>query len=186
MDDIRIIDLYWARDEAALAETAQKYGKYCHYIAFQILHDDLDSEECVNDTYLKAWNTMPPKRPHVLSTFLGKITRNLALNRYEADHAKKRGGDQYPLVLDELGECVPDESTSSDMTDEIVIRHMLNRFLSGLPAQKRRIFVRRYWYLGSIQEIAEEYGVSEENVKVILHRERKELKELLEKGGIYV
>ena len=107
MDDKQILDLYWERSEAAISETSKKYGKYCRYIAFNILHNDEDSEECVNDTYLRAWNSIPPNRPSVLKTFLGKITRNLSLDRYELLNAKKRNGGQMPLVFDEIQECIP-------------------------------------------------------------------------------
>ena len=107
MDDKQILDLYWERSEAAISETSKKYGKYCRYIAFNILHNDEDSEECVNDTYLRAWNSIPPNRPSVLKTFLGKITRNLSLDRYELLNAKKRNGGQMPLILDEIQECIP-------------------------------------------------------------------------------
>ena len=107
MDDKQILDLYWERSEAAISETSKKYGKYCRYIAFNILHNDEDSEECVNDTYLRAWNSIPPNRPSVLKTFLGKITRNLSLDRYELLNAKKRNGGQMPLIFDEIQECIP-------------------------------------------------------------------------------
>lgn len=186
MEDRQIVELYWTRDESAIPETAKKYGKYCRYIAFRILQDECDSEECVNDTYLHTWNSIPPKRPDILSTFLGKITRNLALNRYEMAHAQKRGGGEYALALDELSECVPDQRGTADPTDALVIRYTLNRFLSGLSPEKRKIFVRRYWYLSSIEEIAAEYGMSESKVKTVLFRARNELKQLLAEGGIYV
>ena len=114
MDDKRIVDLYWERSETAISETAKKYGRYCHYIAFNVLHNDEDSEECVNDTYLNAWNSMPPHRPSVLKTFLGKLTRNISLNKYKQLTAEKRGNGQMPLIIDELHECLPaTESTES-------------------------------------------------------------------------
>lgn len=186
MEDMQIVELYWTRDEAAIPETANKYGRYCHRIAYRILHDECDSEECVNDTYLHAWNSIPPRRPDPLSVFLGRATRNLALDRSDRERAQKRGGGEYPLVLDELDECVPDLRVPSDPTDELVIRYTLNRFLSELPVEKRRIFVRRYWYLDSIQEIAQEYHVSPSKVKMTLQRAREELKKMLAEGGIYV
>lgn len=186
MEDCRIVDLYWARSEEAIPQTAAKYGSLCRYIADRILHDERDSEECVNDTYLRAWETMPPKRPDILSAFLGKITRNLALDRYEKDRTKKRGGGEYSLALDELGECIPGPDAPEKISDSLVIRYTLNRFLSKLPADKRKIFVLRYWCLEPVKEIAKKCGVSESGVKMTLQRSREELKQLLAEGGIYV
>ena len=186
MEDSRIIDLYWSRDEQAIPETDQKYGSYCHRIAYRILSDELDSEECVSETYLHAWNTMPPRRPDVLPAFLGRITRNLALDRYDRERAQKRGGGEYSLVLDELGECIADQGQESDPTNELFIRDTLNSFLAGLSARNRKIFVRRYWYLSPISEIAEDYGLTESGVKSALARARNELKQLLAEGGITV
>lgn len=185
MEDIQIVDLYWMRSEDAIPQTAAKYGALCRYIADRILHDDRDSEECVNDTYLHAWKSMPPKRPDILSAFLAKITRNLALDRYEKDQAKKRGGGECPLVLDELEECIPGPDAPDKVSDSLVIRYTLNRFLSKLPADKRKIFVLRYWYLEPVKEIAKKCKVSESNVKMTLQRLREELKQLLAEGGIY-
>lgn len=184
MDDHRIIKLYMERSEQAISETAQKYGRYCHYIAFNILHNDSDSEECVNDTYLRTWNSIPPKQPNRLQTFLGKITRNLALNRYEKQSAEKRGGGQVPIILDELGECIPSEACTENIVDELVVKDVLNSFLDELPIEIRKIFVRRYWYMDSIKDIALEYGLSESNVSVTLFRTREKLKGLFEKEGI--
>lgn len=186
MEDMQIVELYWMRDDAAIPETASKYGKYCHYIAYRILQDECDSEECVNDTYLHTWNSIPPRRPERLSTYLGKITRNLALDRYGKDRAQKRGGGECPLVLEELKGCISERSSMADINDELVIRYTFNRFLSGLSVEKRKIFVRRYWYLNSIQEIAQEYRLSPGSVKMILQRAREELRTMLEEGGIYV
>ena len=185
MDDRRIVELYWQRSEAAIAETQTKYGKYCHYIAYNILSDDGDAEECVNDTYLKAWDSMPPHKPTKLSTFLGKITRNLALNRLEAQKAAKRGAGVVPIALDELIECITDNETS-DPTDEIALRGALNRFLRALPEETMIVFLQRYWYFASVKEIAANRGISETNVKVILHRARGKLKSFLEKEGIII
>lgn len=184
MDDKQIIDLYWARSECAIVETDKKYGKLCHHIALNILSDPQDSEECVSDTYLKAWSIIPPKRPVKLSSFLGKITRNLALNRYEKDTAQKRGGGQVPVALDELAECIPDPNSVERMVDERILVDKLNIFLEGLPVEARKIFMRRYWEVCSIQEIAEIYGISESKVKVSLFRTRGKLKSFLEQEGI--
>lgn len=185
MQDEHIIGLYFSRDEKAIKETDKKYGRYCHTIAYGILHDDGESEECVNDTYYKAWSNIPPTRPTKLSAYLGRITRHLALNRYEKMSAKKRGGSAVASVLDELAECIPD-STSPDITNELVITQTLNAFLAQLPEQSRKIFVRRYWYMSTIKEIADEYCIGESKVKMILLRSRNELKKLLEEEGINI
>ena len=184
VEDKKIVDLYWERSEAAISETQKRYGRYCHYIAYNILYSHEDAEECVNDTYIKAWNAMPPHRPERLSTFLGKITRNTALDRYLSDRTKKRGGGQMTVVLEELMQCVPDEKSSGSMADELALKDAINGFLSSLPAQRRIIFMRRYWYMSSIKEIAEEYGLKESNVKVTLLRTRNRFKAYLEKEGI--
>ena len=186
MDDKQILDLYWERSEVAISETSKKYGKYCRYIAFNILHNDEDSEECVNDTYLRAWNSIPPNRPSVLKTFLGKITRNLSLDRYELLNAKKRNGGQMPLVFDEIQECIPSLDSTENIVEEIALTDILNRFLSSLSLEQRKIFMRRYWYLSPIKEITTEYGMSESKIKMSLFRSRNELKKLLEKEGISV
>lgn len=184
MDDQHIVDLYWARSENAISETAKKYGKYCHYIAFHILHNHEDCEECVNDTYLKAWHNIPPHRPTMLSTFLGKITRNLSLHKYEKYTAQKRGGGQVPLALEELQECVPTSNNTEHVIDDLMLAEILNRFLRDLPTDTRKIFVQRYWYLMSVKEIAADCHISESKVKVSLFRTRNELKQILEKEGI--
>ena len=184
MEDSKIIRLYWERSEQAISETAKKYGRYCHFIALNILCNESDSEECVNDTYLRVWNCIPPKQPNRLQTFLGKITRNLALNRYEKQSAKKRGGGQIPLILDELGECISSAACTENIVDEIVIKDALDAFLKSLPVHTRKIFVRRYWYMDSVKEIAAAYGLTENKVCVTLFRTRAKLKELFEKEGI--
>ena len=186
MDDHQIMKLYWERSEQAISETARKYGRYCHFIAYHILRNDSDSEECVNDTYLRAWNSIPPKRPNRLQTFLGKITRNLALNRYEKMSAQKRGGGQIPVILDELGECISSEIYTESIADELTVKDALNTFLGGLHTEARKIFVRRYWYMDSVKEIAKAYGLTESKVTVTLFRTREKLKKLLEKEGIAI
>lgn len=186
MDDKQIVDLYWERSETAISETSKKYRKYCRYIAFNILRNDEDSEECVNDTYLRAWNSIPPNRPSVLKTFLGKITRNLSLDRYELLNAKKRNDGQMPLIFDEIQECIPSLDSTENIVEEIALTDILNRFLSSLSLEQRKIFMRRYWYLSPIKEIATEYGMSESKIKMSLFRSRNELKKLLEKEGISV
>ena len=184
MDDKQIVALYWERSEKAISETSKKYGKYCSYIAYNILHNREDCEECVNDTYMKAWNAMPPQRPNRLSTFLGKITRNLSLNRYEKYTAQKRGAGQIEFVLEELQECVPASDYVEQSIDDMALTEIINNFLATLPAETRKFFVRRYWYLSTIREIASDYTVSESKVKMSLMRTRNELKMVLEKEGI--
>lgn len=184
MDDDKIIELYWARSEQAISETSIKYGRYCHYIAYNILRNDENSEECVNDTYLRAWNSIPPQRPNKLKTFLGKITRNLALNKLEKLSAEKRSAEHTALILDELSECIPNEEDSVYTIENMVVKDVLDRFLGRLPAETRKMFVSRYFYMSPVKEIADEYGVSESKVTVTLFRIRKKLKAALEKEGI--
>lgn len=184
MDEKQIIELYWARSEKAIAETDKKYGKLCYQIAFHILANAEDSEECVNDTYLKAWSVIPPKRPVKLSAFLGKITRNLALNRYEKYTAEKRGGGQTALALEELAECIPDSYSVEQTVNDMILADKLNLFLSALPVEARKIFMRRYWNLSSVKEIAAAYTISESKVKMSLFRTRDKLRTFLEQEGI--
>jgi len=184
MDDKQILELYNERSETAISETAEKYGKYCHYIAYNILYNIQDSEECVNDTYLKAWQTIPPHYPNKLSTYLGKITRNLALNRYKYYNRQKRGEGQTELVLDELLECVPAAESPEQAVEEKILVEVLNRFLDDLPEEKMKIFMRRYWYMSPIKEIADDLEMGESKVKMILSRSRSKLKQILEKEGI--
>lgn len=184
MEERQIIDLYWARSEAAISETAKKYGKFCHSIAFNILSNREDSEECVNDTYLHAWNAIPPRRPSKLSAFLGRITRNLALKKYESDTAAKRGGGQVPLALEELAECIPAPNSVEQQVDDRVLADAFNVFLACLPPETRRIFMQRYWNLSSVKEIAAVCGISESKVKMSLMRTRGKLKDFLEQEGI--
>ena len=183
MDDQKIVDLYWERSEDAIKETQKKYGKYCYHIAYTILYSNEDAEECVNDTYLRAWGAIPPAKPNRLSTFLGKITRNLALDRLEKNQAQKRGG-AIEIALDELSECIPDADSTRDPVDEIVLGDAINAFLGGLPPKTRQIFVRRYWYMSSIKSIARDVGMSESAVKVALMRLREAFRLHLEKEGI--
>lgn len=184
MDDNKIVDLYWERSEKAIAETSKKYGRYCKFIAYNILQNLEDSYECVNDTYINAWNSMPPHRPNRLSAFLGKITRNLSLNRYEKNTAQKRGAGQIPLILDELQKCVPSHNSVEKAIDDIILIDALNKFLSEIDRENRIIFMQRYWYMCSIKEIANELNYSESKVKMILFRLRNELRVLFEKEGI--
>lgn len=184
MDDEKIIALYFARNEDALRETAARYSGYCNTIARSILDSSEDVEECVSDTWLKAWKSIPPNRPNSLKAYLGKITRNLAIHRYQKAYAEKRGGGQIPLVLAELAECLPDGGSIEDELDRRALTDALNRFLGSLTCEKRIVFLRRYWYGASIREIAGDFSMSESKVKSMLHRLRGELKRLLEKEGI--
>lgn len=184
MEDRQIIELFWNRSENAIEETAKKYEKYCYYIAFNILHSREDSEECVNDTYLKVWENIPPKRPERLSTFLGKITRNLSINRFKQKNAQKRGEGQYVIALEELQECIPSMCSVEKTMEDKVLVELFNSFLESLTMEKRRIFMRRYWYFSQVKDIATEYAMSESKVKMSLMRTRKELKDFLEKEGV--
>ena len=183
MDDAKIVQLYWDRDEQAIPVTASKYGNYCSSIAMNILGSREDAEECVNDTYMRAWTSIPPHRPGVLSAFLGKIVRNLAIKRYKHNTATKRGGGQAPVVLDEIAEFVSDTGSVEQVIDRKELATAIDRFLDGLPASKRNIFVCRYWYFDSIADIANRFGMTENNVYVTLNRLRLKLRTyLLERG----
>lgn len=184
MRDNEIINLYWEREETAITESENKYGSYCHTISYNILHNDEDAEECVNDTWLGAWKSMPPQRPERLSTFLGKITRNLSLNRFKKYTAEKRGMGQTELVLSELEDCISGETSVEQIVDELVLVKSINDFLYAQPEQKRNIFIRRYWYLFPIKDIAAVYNMSESKVASLLFRMRNELKRHLEMEGI--
>ncbi len=183
MDDAKIVRLYWDRNEQAIPATADKYGNYCTSIAKNILGSLEDAEECVNDTYLNAWNSIPPNRPSILSAFLGKIVRNLSFNRYKRNTADKRGGGELPVVLEELSELV---SGSDDVEQEIDRKEVvkaIDGFLGRLPPDKRSIFVSRYWYTDSISEIALRHGMTAGAVSMTLNRLRLKLHNyLLERG----
>jgi len=183
VDDAGIVQLYWDRDEQAIHATAGKYGNYCTSIAKNILENKEDAEECVNDTYLSAWNSMPPHRPSILSAFLGKITRNLSLNKYRHNTADRRGGREVTVVLDELLDLVSDTDSVEQEIDCQELINTINTFLSTLSAEKRGIFVRRYWYFDSISEIASRFGMTNNNVSVSLNRIRLKLHNyLLDRG----
>lgn len=181
MDDQRIIDLYWNRSERAIAESDQKYGKYCYAIAYNILTNNEDAEESVSDTYMAAWKTMPPKRPAILGTFLGKITRHLAIDRWRARNRYKRGGGEIVLALEELEDCVASDQTVEKTYEQKQLALVFNRFLESLPETERQVFICRYWYLDSISVIANYYGFSDSKVTSMLYRTRKKLWEVLKK-----
>lgn len=182
MDDKTIVALYWERSEAAIEHSQQKYGTYCYCIANRILHSHQDSEECVNDTWVRAWHAMPPERPSFLQAFLGKITRNLALDRYAYDRAQKRGAE-VDRIAEEYWQCVP--SGEPSLADQAALHDAINGFLATLPKRTRIIFMQRYWYLCSIEQIAAEHGLAAGNVKVILHRTRRSFKEYLVSKGVF-
>lgn len=184
MTDNEILDLFWNRSENAITATAEKYERYCRSISYHILGNDEDAKECVNDTWLGAWNSIPPVRPECLSAYLGKITRNLSLNRFKHYTAQKRGLGQTELVLSELSDCVASTDSVEASVSEKILVQSIEQFLYTKPRQKRNIFIRRYWYLQSIKEIAGAYGMSESKLKSLLFRMRKELQIHLEKEGI--
>lgn len=183
MEDSQIVELYWQKNADAISETANKYGTYCFMIAKNILRSTEDSEECVNDTWLHAWNAIPPQRPNVLRLFLAKITRNLSFNRFNAQNAEKRGGGEIVLVLDELAECL-DGGTNIEAAYEIKeLEQCIRCFVRTLPERDRNIFVRRYFFTEPVIAIAERYSLTANNVMVTLSRTRKKLKLELKKEG---
>lgn len=182
MEDSAIIALYWDRDETAITATGEKYGAYCYAIAYHILKSPEDSDECVNDTWFRAWNAMPPQKPRVLSAFLGRITRNLSIDRYRQLHAAKRAGELEAVDL-ELDGCAP-AFWADERIDAIATGEAISRFLRAISRDDRVIFLRRYWYVDSIAEIAARYRVSESRVKSSLHRSRARLRKYLEQEGV--
>ncbi len=183
MKDDQIVALFFERSQDALRESEAKFGKYCHAIAYNILSSHEDAEECVNDTLLAAWNSIPPNRPQFLSSFLGKITRNLAIDRLSLLLAKKRKGQTLPL-FEELAEILPSHLSEDGMVDEILMKDALNAFLRTLPEETRNIFLQRYFYCRDVKEIAKEFSLPENNVSVLLYRTRKALKTHLEEHGV--
>ena len=183
MEDNNIVELFWSRSESAIAETELKYGKYLHSISYRILTDTEDARECVNDTYNDAWQSMPPHRPLVLSTFLGKITRRISIDRWRMRNAQKRGSGEIVLVLDELEDCVSGSDSVEGEMERRELAELLNSFLGTLADTERRVFLCRYWYMDSIQTIAKKFGFSQSKVTSMLHRTRGKLRTMLEKEG---
>lgn len=181
MDDIRIVALYWERSEEALERSETNYGNYLRFLATRILTDPEDAKEIVNDVYRKAWDTIPPNRPASLKTYLGRICKQLAVNRYNANRAQKRN-IALTQVLDELTECLP-AAEQPLVCESIALKDTLNRFLASLPERTRNIFVQRYWYTCSIAEIAREFGMKESAVTMLLLRTREKLKNTLQQEG---
>lgn len=184
MTDDQILDLYWARNEQAIACTDHVYGHKLLNVAGRILDDFQDSEECVSDTYMKAWQTIPPQRPTYFFAFLAKICRHLAFGKLDWDNAMKRKAEVVALS-DEMQLCIPDRGWERKLERQ-EIGHLLNEFLAVLPKESRQIFLRRYWYAESIAEIAQYFGVSQSKVKTSLHRTREKLRAYLEREGIAV
>ena len=181
MEDARIVELYWARSEKAIAETSEKYGKYCYAIAYNVLANHEDADESVNDTYLDAWNNMPPHRPAILSTFLGKITRRISIDKWRGRTAEKRGGGEIVLALDELSDCVPSSHNVEQEIEAAELAKVIDNFVMSLPLMDRRVFICRYWYLDPISAISQQFGFSESKVKTMLYRQRQRLLSRLER-----
>ena len=183
MQDSAIIELYFARDQEAIVATSEKYNAYCMRISMNILQNPGDSEECVNDTYLAAWNSIPPNRPEKLSSYLAKLTRNLSINRYKARMAERRGGGEFAVSLDELDDCIADESTG---LGEEELGALISEFLYTVSKEMRQVFVRRYFYSDSVSAIAKRFKMTESKVKSMLHRTRLSLKDFLTAHDIQI
>ena len=184
MNDKSIVDLYFSRDEEAITQTDNKYGRYCYSIAYNILMSREDAEESVSDTYMTAWRAIPPRRPSVLSTFLGKITRHISIDRWRERSAYKRGGGEVTLALEELKDCVAGlQNVEMEYERKELIRAYV-KFLDTLPITERRVFLCRYWYVASVEAIAEKYGFSQSKVKTMLYRTRVKLRKQLAEEGL--
>lgn len=186
LKDTEIIELYFQRDERAITETQIGYGKYCYSIAYHILHTKEDSDECVNDTYLRAWNSIPPNRPNHLSLFLGAITRNLSIDMWKRKNASKRGNGEMNVALDELAECIPDAKSTEDIVETAELSRLINDFLHTLKEKDCNVFLRRYWYSEEYKEIADRYQMNMNSVKTSLFRTRQRLKDFLEQEGVVI
>jgi RNA polymerase sigma-70 factor (ECF subfamily) len=186
MDDDKIISLYWQRDEEAIAETQKKYGRFCYSIAYGLLKSKEDAEECENDTYLDAWNAIPPQKPKPLSTFLAMITRRRALDRWRGRHAQKRESQMHVVSFEELEECIPVGQRLDERIHAQELAKALSVFLRGLSEVECNVFLRRYWYFDTIRVIAARYDFSESRVKMMLTRTRKKLRNYLQKEGYIV
>lgn len=182
MDDNSIIELYWQRDPSAVEHTSEKYGSYCGRIAMNILDDRWDAEECVNDTWLRTWESIPPQRPDCLRAWLGRITRNLSLNRFAANRTAMRGSGQTVLALHELEDCVSGQESSAE--DDRLVSQAIDEFVRSLRPRERRLFVLRYWQLEPVADIAAQCAMSVSNVTTVLYRLRRQLRAHLEQKGI--
>lgn len=186
MQDEKIVELYWLRHENAIRETEHKYGQYLIKIAHNILNNIEDSRESVNDTYLRAWNSMPPNKPAVLKTYLGKITRQISIDIFRSKNRQKRSNSQYALSLYELEECIPDNMCTEQEIELRLLGKTINEFLYTLPEQTRHIFVCRYYFCDSVKSISSYYALTESKVKSILYRTRQALKNHLEREGFFI
>ncbi|MCD8020980.1 MAG: RNA polymerase sigma factor [Clostridiales bacterium] len=184
MLDEQIIELFWQRDQTAIEQLDEKYGTYCHSISYRILYDHLDVEECVNDSYLSAWNSMPPHRPKVLPAFVGRIVRNISLDYLKRRNRKKRGNGELDLVLEELADVIPSNNSTEEEIDKKILAEKLTEYLQGMKSLERDEFLRRYWYGDSMEEICHRYSFSMSKAKSMLFRSRRKLKKYLEKEGI--
>lgn len=184
MEDREIVELYWRRDEQALAETAERLGGYCLTIARSVLGDEEDARECVNDAYLAVWNAIPPHRPENLAPFVGKLVRRISINAMEKRDAAKRGGGQGEVVLEELEECLSSGDSVEARIENAELERALRCFVNTLRPKERQIFVCRYWYMDPVADICERFGWSESRVKTLLWRTRKKMKRFLEKEGL--
>ena len=183
MDDEKILALYFSRDENAILQTKIKYGKYCRAAAYRILRDIEDAEECESDTYMAAWDQIPPTKPQVLSAFLSRITRNLSFKKLRANTAQKRGGGNQALPIDELANLIPDNTNA---IAELEITEILNAFLRELPTRDRQVFLCHYWYCDSIKDISRQFGFTQSKVKMILSRTRQKLLDHLEQQEVFI
>ncbi len=181
--DEKIIDLFWTRSESAIGEAAREYGRYCYSISYNILRSTEDAEECVNDTWLRTWNAIPPQRPGKLSFFVGRIVRNLSLDKFRSKKAKRRGGEMPP-ILEELSEAIPGGPDTESLVLDRELGRVINDFLRTLPESACNLFLARYWHSMPLVEIAAKFGVKENNIKASLFRTRGKLKEYLEKEGM--
>ena len=183
LEDSHIVDLYWKRSQDAISETSNKCSKYLYSIAYKILYNAEDSEEAVNDTYLGAWNSMPPHRPTILSTYLGKITRRVSINKLNKRKADKRGGGEIYMALDELSDCVPSKDNVEEVVERKELIHDINKFLAQIQKEDRDIFVLRYWFVMPIKDISIELNMSESKIKSVLFRTREKLNKYLKREG---
>lgn len=183
MDDEKIVDLYWKRDQQAIAQTERKYGAYLTKVAYNVLGDWEDCQESVNDTYLSAWNAMPPHKPQALCPFLSKITRRISISLFRKKQSAKRGAGTYAISLSELDQCVAGGSTPEERYRETELTASIEMFLRGVSEQARNLFIGRYFYMDSVKDAAAYCGLTESNAKVLLHRTRCALREHLQKEG---
>lgn len=185
MEDEKIIDLFWERSESAISETSKKYGRYCQKIALNILNNREDAEECENDAYIALWNTIPPNRPSFLKVFLGRMVRNISLDKYDYNTAKKRN-NKFDIILSELEECIASTENVESIYEKGQVSKAISDFLRSIDKDKRIVFIRRYWYSDSISDISQLLGFSESKIKSMLFRTRNKLKVHLKKEGLLI